>query len=147
MPAGILNHIVHVIIGNQSQPSALAHGSGSKHILSSLSSHQHLCVCEDLCLMPFKSIAERNKVLDSRRDNLQDGLIDAAKTLRNCKISDMCHLFGTVANTYRAIQEWCAPRILVDGTEAYSAVPERSSMKAKDVFLDPDIVHLLRNPR
>ena len=97
--------------------------------------------------MPFKSIAERNKVLDSRRDNLQDGLIDTVKTLRNCKISDMCHLFGTVANTYRAIQEWCAPRILVDGTEAYSAVPERSSMKAKDVFLDPDIVHLLRNPR
>ena len=60
---------------------------------------------------------------------------------------DICQLFGSVANTYRALQEWCAPRILVDGTEAYSAVPERSLIKAKNVFLDPDFLHLLRNPR
>ena len=98
-------------------------GSGSKHILSSLGAHQYLCVCEDLCLVPFKTIVERNAVLSSRRDNFQDGLIDAVKTLRNCKIPDSSHLFGTVANTYRAMQEWCAPRILVDGTEAYAAVP------------------------
>ena len=45
------------------------------------------------------------------------------------------------------MQEWCAPRILIDGTEAYSALPERSSIEAQNVFLDPDIVHLLRNPR
>ena len=45
-------------------------GSGSKHVVSCLGAHQHLCVCEDLCLMPFKTIAERNEVLDSRRDNL-----------------------------------------------------------------------------
>ena len=122
-------------------------GSGSQHMLSTLSAHQHLCVCEDLCLVPFKTVAERNEVLSSRRNNLQDGLIDAVKSLRNCKIPDMCHLFDTVANTYRAMQEWCAPRILVDGTEAYSAVPEWSLVEAKNVFLDPDIVHLLRNPR
>ena len=99
-------------------------GSGSKHILSTLSAHQHLCVCEDLCLVPFKTVLERNEVLSSRRDNVQDGLDDAVKTLRNCKMPDTCHLFGTVASTYRALQEWCAPRILVDGTEVYSAVPE-----------------------
>ena len=45
-------------------------GSGSKHILSSLSSHQHLCVCEDLCLVPFKTVVERNEVLSCRRDNI-----------------------------------------------------------------------------
>ena len=122
-------------------------GSGSKQILSSLSSHRQLCGCKDLCLVPFKTVLERNAVLSSRRNNLQDGLIYAVETLRNCKISDMSYLFGTVANTYRALQEWCAPRILVDGTEAYSAVPEWSLVEAKNVFLDPDIVHLLRNPR
>ena len=99
-------------------------GSDSKHILSSLGAHQHLCVCGDLCLVPFKTVVERNKVLSSRKDDLQDGLIYAVETLRNCKISDTSHLVGTVANTYRAMQEWCAPRILVDGTEAYSGVPE-----------------------
>lgn len=60
---------------------------------------------------------------------------------------DICQLFGSVANTYRAMQEWCAPQILVDGTEAYSAVPQWSLTEAKNVFLDPDTVHLLRNPR
>ena len=45
-------------------------GSGSKHILASLSSHQHLCVCEDLCLVPFKTVVERNEVLSCRRDNI-----------------------------------------------------------------------------
>ena len=45
------------------------------------------------------------------------------------------------------MQEWCAPRILVEGTEAYSAVPKWSLTEAKNVFLDPDFVHLLRNPR
>ena len=40
-------------------------GSGSKHILSSLISHQYLCVCEDLCLMPFKTLAERHSIISS----------------------------------------------------------------------------------
>jgi len=97
--------------------------------------------------MPFKTVVERNEVLSSRRDNRQDGLDDTVETLRNCKVPDVGHLFGSVANTYRALQEWCAPRILVDGTEAYSAVPERSLIKAKNLFLDPDFVHLLQNPR
>lgn len=122
-------------------------GSGSKHILSSLGAHQYLCVCEDLCLVPFNTVVERNEVLSSREDNLQDGLIYAVETLRNCNISDTSHLFGSVTNTYRAMQEWCAPRILVDSTEAYSAVPQWSLIEAKNVFLDPDFVHLLRNPR
>ena len=52
-----------------------------------------------------------------------------------------------MADTYRALQEWCSPRILVDGTEAYSALPEQSLIEAKNIFLDPDIVHLLRNPK
>jgi acyl carrier protein len=121
-------------------------GSGSQHILSTLSAHQHLCVCEDLCLVPFKTVPERNEVL-SRRDNLKDGLDDAVKTLRNCKMPDICHLFGTVASTYRTLQEWCAPRVLVDGTEAYAAMPQWSLTEANNVFLNPDIVHLLRNPR
>ena len=97
--------------------------------------------------MPFKTVVERNDALSSRRENLQDGLDAAVMTLRNCKMPDICHIFGTVANTYRALQEWCAPRILVDGTEAYSAVPEWSLVEAKNAFLDPDFVHLLRNPR
>mmetsp|Transcript_7958 Transcript_7958/g.22375 ORF Transcript_7958/g.22375 Transcript_7958/m.22375 type:complete len:184 (-) Transcript_7958:380-931(-) len=122
-------------------------GSGSKHLISCLGAHQHLCVCEDLCLMPFKTVVERNEVLSSRKDNLQDGLVDTVTTLRNCKMPDICHLFGTVASTYRALQEWCAPRILVDGTEVYSAVPQWSLTEVNNVFLDPDIVHLLRNPR
>ena len=45
------------------------------------------------------------------------------------------------------MQEWCAPRILIDGTEAYSALPERSWIEGKSIFLNPDFVHLLRNPR
>ena len=121
-------------------------GSGSKHILLSLGAHQHLCVCEDLCLMPFKTLAERHSIISST-ENSQYGLISTIQALRNCKISNKIDLFGSVANTYRALQEWCAPRILVDGTEAYSAVPEWSLTEAKNVFLDPDIVHLLRNPR
>ena len=96
--------------------------------------------------MPFKTVVERNEVLSSRMDDLQDGLIYAVETLRNCKISDTSHLVGTVANTYRALQEWCAPRILVDGTEAYSVVAEQSLIKTKNIFLNPDFVHLLRNP-
>ena len=116
-------------------------------VLSCLGAHHLLCICEDLCLLPFKTIVERNKVLFSGRDNLKDGLIDAVKTLRNCKMPDVCQLFGSVANTYHTLQEWCAPRILIDGTEAYSAMPQWSLTEANNVFLDPDIVHLLRNPR
>ena len=98
-------------------------GSGSKHIISSLSPHQHFCVCEDLCLMPFKTLKERHLIISST-ENFQDGLISTIQALRNFKISNKTDLFASVTNTYRALQEWCAPRILVDGTEAYSAVPE-----------------------
>ena len=69
--------------------------------------------------------------------------------MRSCELPTfvISDLFDSVKHAYRALQEWCAPRILVDGTEAYSAVPEWSLVEAKNVFLDPDIVHLLRNPR
>lgn len=97
--------------------------------------------------MPFRTVQERNEVFSARKGSVQDGLVDAIKTMRNCEMLDIRNLFGSVANTYRAMQEWCAPRILVDGTEAYSAVPEWSLVEAKHVLLDPDFVHLLRNPR
>ena len=122
-------------------------GSGLEQFLSQLRTHSHLCVCEDLCLMPFKTLAERNDVLSSRRDNLQDGLIDTVKTLRNCKLPDIRHIFGTVANTYRAMQEWCAPRILIDGTDAYYATAKLSFSEANNLWSNAFFVHLLRNPR
>lgn len=122
--------------------------AGSKQILLLLEAHSHLCVCPDLCLMPFKTLVERNGAVSPGNGNVQDGLIHTMQALRNCKISkDATDLFGSVTQAYRALQEWCAPRILVDGTEAYSAVPERSFIESRNAFLDPHFVHLLRNPR
>ena len=97
--------------------------------------------------MPFKTLAERHTIMSST-GSLHDGFIDSLRALRNCKIpANTSNLFGSVEDAYRALQEWCAPRILVDGTEAYSAVPERSMIVSRNAFLDPHFVHLLQNPR
>ena len=61
--------------------------------------------------------------------------------------TDVADYVSSVANAYRSLQEWCAPRILVDGTEGYSAVARCSNSMADTLFLSANFVHLLRNPR
>ena len=108
--------------------------------------HPHLCVCEDLCLLPFETLEERKMVLS--KDEGRDGLSNAVEVLRNCSVrSEASQFFASVANAYRALQEWCAPRILVDGTEGYTAMPRQPSIEAKNLFLSANFLHLLRNPR
>jgi acyl carrier protein len=120
--------------------------SGLKICLSNFSMHPHLCVCEDLCLLPFETLGERKMVLS--KDEGHDGLTDAVKGLRNCSgHSEADRFFTSVANAYRALQEWCAPRILVDGTEGYTAMPRQPSIEAKNLFMSANFLHLLRNPR
>ena len=120
--------------------------SGADYLLSRLKSHSHLFVCQNLCLMPFKTPEERRFTLYGA--DAKDGLTDALETLRNCPVrAKLSDIFVSTVSAYRAIQEWCAPRILVDGTEAYSAAPHWSLTEATSVFLNPDFMHLLRNPR
>ena len=96
--------------------------SGSDVILSSITGHDHLFVCEDICLLPFETFEVRNSVLSS--GNMTDGLDNTVHTLRNVLVPTDAHdLFASVEGAYRAIQEWCAPRVLVDWSEAYSALP------------------------
>ena len=96
--------------------------SGSDAILSSIAGHDHLFVCEDLCLLPFETLEVRKLVLSS--GNFTDGLNSTVQTLRNVLVPTDAHdLFASVKGAYRAVQEWCAPRVLVDWSEAYSAVP------------------------
>ena len=56
-------------------------------------------------------------------------------------------LFSLVDQAYHAIQEWSAPRVLVDGSEAYAAALASTYGEANRLFLRADFVHLLRNPR
>lgn len=96
--------------------------SGSQNFLSAISTHNHLFVCENLCLMPFKTLEERRLTLHGA--NLDDGLTNTLITLRNSAVrTDLSDIFVSTVGAYRAMQEWCAPRILVDGTEAYSTAP------------------------
>jgi acyl carrier protein len=95
--------------------------SGSRYFAQSLRAHTHLCVCEDVYLMPFSTLEERSAFLQGQ--NLGDGLSNAIQSVRNCSnVTDVCDIFSSVAAAYRAVQEWCAPRVLVDATEAYSAL-------------------------
>ena len=120
--------------------------SGSDVILSSITGHDHLFVCEDICLLPFETFEVRNSVLSS--GNLTDGLNNTVQTLRNVLVPTAAHdLFFSVNGAYRAVQEWCAPRVLVDWSEAYSAVPQECAVAAANITLRPDYVHLVRNPR
>ncbi len=120
--------------------------SGSEFLLSRLESHTHLFACHNLCLIPFNTLEERNSTLEQA--NLEDGLIVAVETLRNCPVlAEVSDFFVSTTDAYRAVQEWASPRILVDGTEAYSAAPRMSFTTAKSLFLQSSFVHLLRNPR
>ena len=96
--------------------------------------------------MPFTTLEERKLSLFGADPN--DGLVVALETLRNCAVlADLSDFFGSTASTYRALQEWCSPKILVDGTEAYSAATRRSFSATNGLFVDGSLVNLLRNPR
>ena len=75
---------------------------------------------------------------------LIDGLGYCVSALRNSqRVDGLSDFFVFVSRAYRAVQEWSAPRVLADGTDAYFAVAERSCSRAKSLFLAPHFVHLL----
>jgi len=97
----------------------------------------------DLFLLPFSTLQERSSYLKNQHDKLQTSV----SGLRNSYVGSRVFVFFTsIVHIYMSLQDWSAPQILVDVTEAYSAVATLPFVLVRDSFANAMCIELIRNP-
>jgi len=122
--------------------------SGSTLLQLYLSVHPGLYAPQELHLMQFDSMSERNTALSGTV--LAHGLTKCVQELQDCSLlaaERIVRSWATwsVLDVYRQIQAWCHPRRLVDNSPTYAGdinILHRSI----ECCIDAKFVHLVRHP-
>jgi amino acid adenylation domain-containing protein len=126
--------------------------SGTTLLRIMLAGHHDLFAASELQLLGFHTLEERAQAYSGRFSGWLDGAIrtvmgvqgldaDAAKRL----IADAQAEGLTTKAFYRRLQDWVAPRVLVDKSPSYALDPAALE-KAEADFEGPRYIHLVRHP-
>ena len=126
--------------------------SGTSLLSLMLAGHPDLIAFNELKLLGFNSLEERNAAYVGKFSLWQEGAIRAVMTLKNCTvevardiIDDFEKKGTTTKDFYYQLQQWAAPKIIVDKTPAY-ALDSQSLQKIIQDFEEPLFIHLTRHP-
>jgi amino acid adenylation domain-containing protein len=126
--------------------------SGSTLLRVILAGHRHLFAPPELELLSFNTLAQRRDALSGQYSFWLEGTIRAVMEARGCTADEArefmedCQRRGlSVREFYGRLQEWIAPRTLVDKTPAY-ALDTATLRRAEEDFDRPLYLHLLRHP-
>ena len=128
----------------------MRHGSSLTSL--AINANPRLYAPQGLYLLPFTNLAERAEALKKQMLFLDEGLVltvqDLWKTDR-AGAEDLVAEWETlrlpIHEVYRAIQEKCAPRILVDRGTSY-ALDRAILERAERLFDSAKYLHLIRHP-
>jgi len=126
--------------------------SGSTLLRIMLAGNPRLFAPQELQLLCFETLAERKAAFVGYDKYLHEGAIRAVMEIRGCNAAEAGAVIegferegrGT-AEFYRSMQEWIAPRMLVDKTPDY-AMDIEVLRRAEEVFENPLYIHLARHP-
>jgi thioesterase domain-containing protein/acyl carrier protein len=126
--------------------------SGSTLTRIMLSGHRGLFAPPELHLLQFATLSERETGFAGYDRYMLEGTIRAIMEIEHCdmeqakaRIADLASGGCTVPDFYAQLQEWVAPRILVDKTPDY-AMDIEVLRRAEQCFENPFYVHLARHP-
>ena len=126
--------------------------SGSTLLRVMLAGHRQLFAPPELQLLCFNDLDERRKTFSGRYRFWLEGTIRSLMEIRRCsadEASQTIHEYELVKmpvqDFYRRLQDWIAPRILVDKTPAY-AFDLTTLKRAEIYFKEPLYIHLIRHP-
>jgi amino acid adenylation domain-containing protein len=126
--------------------------SGSTLLRVMLAGHRQLFAPPELQLLCFNDLDERRKTFLGRYQFWLEGTIRALMEIQHCsadEASQTIHEYELarmpVQDFYGRLQDWVAPRILVDKTPAY-AFDLTTLKRAEIYFKEPLYIHLIRHP-
>ena len=126
--------------------------SGSTLLRIMLAGNPRLFAPPELQLLCFDTLAERRAAFVGYDKYLHEGVVRAVMEIRGCDsaeaesiISGMEARGGGIQEFYGRMQEWIAPRMLVDKTPDY-AMDIEVLRRAEAMFEDPLYIHLARHP-
>jgi len=123
--------------------------SGSSLLQLCLNAHPRLYAGQELYLLMFDTLAERERALAGSA--MGEGLLKTLMELRGCSLAEaeafLARLGGACPTwrVYQALQQLCAPRLLVDKTPANAGHPA-ILRRARELFDAPRYIHLVRHP-
>ena len=126
--------------------------SGSTLLRVMLAGHPQLFAPPELCLLAFDTLQQWNSTLVGRFSARREGLLKAVMTVLGCdqqeaerRLQAADSAGDTVAQFYDQLQDWIAPRILIDKTPSYVFNLE-TLRRAELLFDEPVYIHLTRHP-
>jgi len=126
--------------------------SGTSLLSLMLAGHPDLIAFNELKLLGFHTLKERNVAYQGKFSLWQEGAIRAVMALKNCTADEaklIIHDFEEKGYTtkafYQQLQTWAGNKIVVDKTPAY-ALDIKVLQKIKQDFANPIFIHLVRHP-
>jgi iturin family lipopeptide synthetase A len=126
--------------------------SGSTLLRIMLAGNPRLFAPPELQLLCFENIPDRNAAFVGYDKYLHEGVLRAIMEVRGCDAAAAESIVAGFENSgaemksiYGQLQEWIAPRLLVDKTPDY-AMDIEVLRRAEDLFEDPLYIHLARHP-
>lgn len=126
--------------------------SGTTLLRVMLAGHPQLFAGAELLLLGFDTLEARRQTYVGRFSLWREGLLRALMEIHSCgpdearrimESAEREHL--TTKDFFRRLQEWIAPRMLVDKSPSYALQPDALRRAERD-FRDPLYIHLVRNP-
>jgi precorrin-6B methylase 2/aryl carrier-like protein len=126
--------------------------SGSTLLRIMLAGNPRLFAPPELQLLCFEDMAQRRAAFTGYETYLHEGVIRAVMEIGKCDAARATEIIagieaegGGMKHLYEQIQQWIAPRLLVDKTPDY-AMDIEVLKRAEDMFEDPLYIHLTRHP-
>jgi amino acid adenylation domain-containing protein len=126
--------------------------SGSTLTRIMLSGHPALFAPPELQLLQFESLSDRKSALTGYERYILEGTIRAIMEIEHCdaeqataRMASLEDKDCTVWEFYGMLQQWAAPRLLVDKTPEY-AMDIEVLRRAEQCFEDAFYIHLARHP-
>lgn len=126
--------------------------SGSTLLRIMLGGHPQLFSPPELQLLQFDSLKERSAAFTGYERYMQEGTVRAIMQIRGCDLDaaqevmeEMEDSAMSVRHFYRQMQDWVAPRMLVDKTPDY-AMDLAVLRRAEAFFEGAHYIHLTRHP-
>jgi hypothetical protein len=128
------------------------HRSGTTLLRVMLAGHPRLFAAPELQLLGFSRMDTRRQVLQGSQRVWREGLIRAIMEIKACGADEAGRLIETherrgasTRELYHRLQDWVAPRTLVDKSPSYALDP-RALRRAERYFEGALYIHLVRHP-
>ena len=126
--------------------------SGTTLLRVMLAGHPGLFACNELQLLHFETLAEREAAYQGKFALWAEGLVRAVMELNHCEAEDaklLLHNFAkhgmTTREMFEQLQEWVGDRLIVDKSPSY-ALDAEALEKALSDFPNARFIHLVRHP-